>query len=219
MKSYLEIHALQSLPPSNVNRDDTGAPKTATYGGVLRSRVSSQSWKRAIRQDFNQRLNPADVGVRTKAIVEMLADEITRQSPDLAERAQDLAVLCYESIGLKLGKKKDGAIPELGYLIFLSRRQIELLAEQAVKAAAEPDPKEALKAAKLKELVDRDHSLDIALFGRMVADVADLNVDAACQVAHALGVHEVVPEFDYYTAVDDKKQEDEELPGSSHLRV
>ena len=50
---FVDIHAIQSLPPSNVNRDDTGSPKTAIYGGVRRSRVSSQSWKRAIRQYFN----------------------------------------------------------------------------------------------------------------------------------------------------------------------
>ena len=47
---YIDIHAIQTLPPSNINRDDAGNPKNAIYGGVRRARVSSQSWKRAIRQ-------------------------------------------------------------------------------------------------------------------------------------------------------------------------
>lgn len=212
MKSYLEIHALQSLPPSNVNRDDTGAPKTATYGGVLRARVSSQAWKSAIRRDFNARLDQQAVGVRTKAIVQMLADEITAQAPELADRAVELAVTAFDAIGLKIKTaKKDGEVQELGYLMFLSKQQLRLLAEQTVAAANEGDNlKDALKAAKVKDMVDTEHSIDIALFGRMVADAPDLNVDAACQVAHALGVHEVTPEFDYYTAVDDKRREAEE---------
>lgn len=209
MKSYLEIHALQSLPPSNVNRDDTGAPKTATYGGVLRARVSSQAWKSAIRRDFNSRLDQQAVGVRTKAIVQMLADEITAQAPELADRAIELAVTAFEVIGLKIkNAKKEGAAQESGSLMFLSKQQLRLLAERTVAAATGGgNVTEALKAVKVRNTIHKEHSIDIALFGRMVADVPYLNADAACQVAHALGVHEVTPEFDYFTAVDDKRRE------------
>lgn len=212
MTTYLEIHALQTLPPSNVNRDDTGAPKTATYGGVLRARVSSQSWKSAIRRDFEQRLDPDLVGTRTKQIVEWLRDEIAAQDPDLTNRAEELAAAAFKAVGLKLTKprgNKEG-VEELGYLIFFSSQQIRALASAAIQAAAEPDPEKAMKAAKVKDLLDRDHSIDLALFGRMVADAPDINVDAACQVAHALGVHEVTPEYDYFTAVDDRKEDAEE---------
>lgn len=212
MTTYMEIHALQSLPPSNVNRDDTGAPKTATYGGVLRARVSSQSWKRAIRRDFEARLSPDQVGTRTKQIVELLRDEIAAQAPELADRAEPLAAAAFKAIGLKLAKPRGNkeAIEELGYLIFFSAQQVRSLAAAAIQYAEDPDPEKAMRAAKVKDLVDRDHSIDLALFGRMVADVPDINVDAACQVAHALGVHEVTPEYDYFTAVDDRKEDAEE---------
>lgn len=50
---YVDIHVLQTVPSSNINRDDTGAPKTAVYGGTTRSRVSSQSWKKAIREGLS----------------------------------------------------------------------------------------------------------------------------------------------------------------------
>ena len=65
---YLDIHAIQSVPPSNLNRDDTGSPKTAQYGGVTRARVSSQCWKKAIREYFGKYVEKGDLGKRTKYI-------------------------------------------------------------------------------------------------------------------------------------------------------
>lgn len=215
MTTYVEIHALQNVPPSNVNRDDSGTPKTALYGGVMRARVSSQSWKRAIRDDFNATLDPKDVGTRSRQIVSAIESVIRERRPDLADSAQELAVDAMEAAGFKRpvpqkrGKAEVGT-PETGYLVFLSQRQIESLAEAAIKAGGAADPVSAMKAARVKALVDSDHSVDIALFGRMVADSTDLNVDAACQVAHALSVHEATPEFDFYTAVDDAKSRNED---------
>lgn len=225
MTTYIEIHALQSVPPSNINRDESGAPKTAVYGGVTRSRVSSQSWKRAIREDFNQTLDPLDVGTRSRMIVGSIASSIETLRPDLADRAQDLAVASMEAAGFKKPVPKtrrkgdpEGQ-PETGYLVFLSQRQIDSLAAAAVEASDNPDPLAAMKASKVKQLVDADHSIDIALFGRMIADSSDLNVDAACQVAHAISVHEATPEYDFYTAVDDAKDrnEDEEDAGAGMM--
>ncbi|NNG20976.1 type I-E CRISPR-associated protein Cas7/Cse4/CasC [Naumannella sp. ID2617S] len=212
MTTYLEIHAIQDVPPANINRDDTGSPKTATYGGVVRGRVSSQSWKRAMRRDFNLQHDPKDVGVRSKRVVSLLAEAVVERAPGLKDRAEDLATAALESAGFKPAKKskKDEAAAELGYLLFISRHQIEAVADVIVASADAPDLKAAFKAAKVKDLLDAEHSIDIALFGRMVADAPDLNVDAACQVAHALGVHEVTPEFDYFTAVDDVTEAAEE---------
>lgn len=214
MKTYLEIHALQSVPPANLNRDDTGAPKSATYGGVQRARVSSQAWKRAIRMDFSSRVDPKLVGTRSTQLVQLLAAEITRQAPSLEERAGELGQATIEAVGIKVAapkrKNAEAKLGESGYLVFLSHLQIARLAEAAIAVADQPDVVKALKEAKVKSLVDQDHSIDIALFGRMVAELTDLNVDAACQVAHALGVHELTPEFDYFTAVDDQKVADEE---------
>ncbi len=215
MTTYLEIHALQTVPPSNMNRDDAGTPKTALYGGVTRARVSSQSWKRAIRSDFNEQLDPTDVGTRSRTIVAEIANVITDRRRDLADQATPLAVAAMEAAGFKKPvppkrKNSEEGSPETGYLVFLSQRQIESLADAAIGVADEADPLKAMRAAKVKDLVDADHSVDIALFGRMVADSADLNVDAACQVAHAISVHEANPEYDFYTAVDDAKSRNED---------
>ncbi|MDO5066006.1 MAG: type I-E CRISPR-associated protein Cas7/Cse4/CasC [Propionibacteriaceae bacterium] len=224
MTTYIEFHALQSVPPANMNRDDSGAPKTAIYGGVTRSRVSSQSWKRAMRKHFNESLDPTLVGTRSRMIVADIAKIIAEKHPDLADQAEGLAVDAMEAAGFKRpapkAKAKTAAgVPETGYLVFLSHRQIESLADAAIEASTAPNPKDAMKAAKVKSLVDVDHSIDIALFGRMVADSADLNVDASCQVAHAISVHEATPEYDFFTAVDDAKNrnEDEEDAGAGMM--
>ena len=81
-RTIIDVHVLQTVPPSNLNRDDTGTPKTAVYGGVRRARVSSQAWKRATRRFFEQLLDPADLGVRTKRVAEIL-----RKATDDIEQA------------------------------------------------------------------------------------------------------------------------------------
>src|SRR5690554_1122728 len=90
-RTILDIHILQTVPPSNLNRDDTGSPKTAVYGGVRRSRVSSQAWKRATRLAFNRTLDPSELGVRTKRVVELLQEKIVALDPELTEHADELA--------------------------------------------------------------------------------------------------------------------------------
>lgn len=214
MARFIDIHVLQTLPPSNPNRDDTGAPKSASFGGVRRMRISSQAIKRATRKDFEESLPDGNRGIRTKRIVEILRSEIMARRPELEDRATELAELALTEIGFKIkdpkGKKTDDQLKEAGFLVFLSARQIEHVAEAIISVADADDVKKAFKELKPKSLVDTDHSVDIALFGRMVAEPNSLNVDAACQVAHALGVGEVMPEFDYYTAVDDAKSADDD---------
>jgi CRISPR system Cascade subunit CasC len=199
------VHVLQSVPPSNLNRDDTGSPKTAEYGGVRRARVSSQAWKRATRRQFEHDMDRTDLGVRTKRVVEVLAAELVARGHE-EDRAAALAGQVLSDAGLKLTKPKKGhhTVPESGYLVFLSRRQIERLADLASSA---PGPGTPASKAQARAELKRGNSIDVALFGRMVADATDLNVDAACQVAHAISVHRVVPEFDYFTAVDDAKEQ------------
>lgn len=211
-RTIVDIHILQTVPPSNLNRDDTGSPKTAIYGGVRRARVSSQSWKRATRTDFEAMLDRTDLGVRTRKVIELLAAEISSLAPALRDRADELAVAVFKEIGIVTKAPRKEAPGEAGYLVFLSRRQIDSLARVAVAAADAEDVSKALKDANVKALVDRDHSVDIALFGRMVADQADMNVDAAVQVAHAISVHPVETEFDYFTAVDDYVEEKVKTP-------
>ncbi|MEV5900048.1 type I-E CRISPR-associated protein Cas7/Cse4/CasC [Streptomyces sp. NPDC052127] len=221
---FLDVHALQTVPPSNLNRDDTGAPKTAVYGGVPRARVSSQAWKRATRTYFADEhlLEPSELGVRTKKVVEVLAERIAALDESLrGERALVLADETVKATGLKTevpkrkadAAKETGEIPapEAKYLVFLSARQLEGLARLALDGAADITAffKDKANKDKAREIADSRHSVDVALFGRMVADAADFNVDAAVQVAHAISVHRVEIESDYYTAVDDKNTEEE----------
>ena len=209
MSTYVDIHVIQNLPPSCVNRDDSGSPKSAVYGGVRRLRVSSQSWKRAARLYFNDLLDSSDVGVRTKRVAELLAARITEDAPDLAETAPALVGEVFKAARIKLSAprgKKDGPL-ESGYLLFLSTSQIARLTELAIAAARSG---ETLDAKAVKKIFKEAHAVDIALFGRMVADNTDLNIDAACQVAHAISTHAAENEYDFFTAVDDAKSRSEE---------
>lgn len=213
MTTYIDVHALQTVPPSLVNRDDTGAPKTATFGGFPRQRVSSQSWKRAIRRYFETHLDSSSVGFRTKYALELIVDEVQRLAPDLPKgQAIEGAERVFRLAKIKLndpkGTKLDGddtsreKLKNTGYLLFLSPFQITNIAQAVIDADKSP-----IKAADAKRLLNSQHSIDIACFGRMVADNPSFNVDAAVQVAHALGIHESVPEFDYFTAVDDVSED------------
>lgn len=198
---YLDIHVIQTLPPSCVNRDDTGSPKTAVYGGVERARVSSQAWKRAMRTYFKDIFAPEELGSRTKHLPELLAAEISRLAPEI--NVEKAANDVLKNIGIKIDEKKN----QNSALFFISKAQVKALA--ALAAAKETD-KKAFQAA-LKETP----SFDILLFGRMAADDPDLNYDAASQVAHAISTHAVHTEYDYFTAVDDEQKEDES--GAGHL--
>lgn len=212
-RTIVDISILQTVPPSNVNRDDTGSPKTALYGGVRRARVSSQAWKRATRVAFNETLDPATLGVRTKRVVELLAARIESGDSSISpERAGELAGQAFRAAGIKLSAprastKESPKLDEAGYLVFLSGQQIALMANAAIEVADSEHSEADLKTAGLKKLINSRHSIDIALFGRMVAEAPELNVEAAVQVAHAISVHPVENEFDYFTAVDDYKQE------------
>ncbi|GAA4798786.1 type I-E CRISPR-associated protein Cas7/Cse4/CasC [Corynebacterium canis] len=207
---YLDFHILQTVGPANINRDDSGSPKSAVFGGVRRARVSSQAWKRAIRKDFEKFLDRNDLGERTMFAVDRIAEAIIESNPELADRAQELAKDALTASGIKVQapKKKeadaDATRPVTGYLLFLARRQIQALAKLAVESAesGKVDKKQA------KAAVQDQHSIDVSLFGRMIADAPELNADACCQVAHAIGVHASDTEFDYFTAVDDNAPED-----------
>lgn len=209
MSTYVDIHIIQNLPPSCVNRDDSGSPKSAIYGGVRRLRVSSQSWKRAARLYFDDLLDASDVGVRTKRVAGVLAAKIAEDAPELTESALSLAEGVFKMAKIKLSppRGKKNAPQESGYLMFLSAGQIGRLAELAITSARGG---EALDARTIKKIFKEAHAVDIALFGRMVADDTDLNVDAACQVAHAISTHAAENEYDFFTAVDDEKSRSEE---------
>lgn len=208
---YVDINVLQTVPSSNLNRDDAGAPKTALYGGVSRARVSSQSWKRAVRKAFEK--NQTAIGKRTKKVPQLLMAKVSELAPNLTDdevltKVQDL----FKATKIKVDEVKDKDNPdapvryETKALLMVSPGQLEKLAQYAVDHD-ELKNKEVTKD--IKAVMKGDQSIDLALFGRMVADNPELNVDASTQVAHAISTHEVVPEFDYYTAMDDEKPKDQ----------
>jgi CRISPR system Cascade subunit CasC len=190
---YLDIHAIQTVPPSNINRDDTGSPKTAIYGGVRRARVSSQSWKRAMRKYFAAE-SEADLGIRSLNVIKYVADKIIDLDSSVTEEsALELAEKMFNDAGIKTKAHKTKA------LFFLGKKQAEQIAEAALK--------ETIDKKGIKQIFSDNPAVDIALFGRMVADDPSLNEDASAQVAHAISTHEVQTEFDFFTAVDDLASE------------
>lgn len=214
MSPVIDIHALQTVPPSLINRDDTGAPKSAIFGGVPRQRVSSQSWKRAIRRYFEDNFDAQQIGNRSKRLPEKIALRLIDaglERDEAIKRVEDL----FKAAGIKTAidkpKKKDDSddkpspYPRTGYLLFLSQQQIDRAVEELLSREGEKPSKGDAKA-----ILDTDHSVDMAMFGRMVADDAAYNVDASVQVAHAIGIHGSTPDFDYFTAVDDLAEEGEE---------
>ncbi len=202
-RCFIDIHVLQTVPPSCVNRDDTGSPKTAVYGGVTRARISSQAWKRAMRLAFREEFPAEQTGFRTKKILDKITEDILAIDPALGEeKAKKTAEKAMEYAGLSLNKKQ-----ELDALFFISPAQIRALAELA--AQGEKDKKVYAQALRKKPSVDQ------ILFGRMVASDPSLSYDAAAQVAHSISTHAVQNEFDYFTAVDDCAPEDN--AGAGHI--
>lgn len=228
MKTLVEIHALQNFAPSNLNRDDTGAPKDAMFGGTRRARVSSQCLKRAVRQHFLEVVSQKsllldDVACRTKRVLDALVDTLEKKGRSKTV-AEEKARLALAAIGLPV--KEDG---KSEYLLFLGKREISCIADIIDKKwdsinASEKTPVEAKKQGKAKKqamqnadpelksavdkVLDGGKAIDVALFGRMLADMPQKNQNAACQVAHAISTNAVEREFDFYTAVDDRKPED-----------
>lgn len=192
---FLDIHAIQTVPPANINRDDTGSPKTAQYGGVTRARVSSQSWKRAIRKYFNENGDVANVGIRSLEIVKYVANKIIEKDGSI--NLEDAMTMADKTINAAKISTKD---QKAKALFFLSDKQAEKLAQASIDKVTDKKQLEAI--------LNDDISIDIALFGRMVADNTILNEDASSQVAHAISTHAIQSEFDFFTAVDDLAPED-----------
>lgn len=202
---YIDIHVLQTVPPSCINRDDTGSPKTARFGNTKRARVSSQAWKKAIRDWFEAHFEEGEIGFRTKHAVELIAGYIKEDVFDKDhESIFDMAEQVLKATGIKV---KDG---KTGYLVFVSPMQAKELAALAVDAYRSGNKVDAKRAKEVLNVREKPtlNSVDIALFGRMVADVPILNVDATTQVAHAIGVGPSEQEYDYYTALDDCSPQD-----------
>ena len=195
----IEFHILQSFPVTCLNRDDVGAPKTAMIGGVQRARVSSQAWKRPVRMAMHE--FGAKLGIRTKHVADIVAQACTDSGAP-----EEQANGCGEMIASYLSKDT---------LLFFTMTEAKAFAEYAQKQGFDVKKlkdKEVHKVAK-KALNPAIDGIDIALFGRMVAQAADLNVEAAASFSHAISTHKASNEVEFFTALDDLATE----PGSAHM--
>lgn len=235
----IELHILQNFAPSNLNRDDTGAPKDCELGGYRRARISSQCLKRAVRDAFTTEgmFAADDLAVRTKRVVHNVADELSARHHRDHEQSQAVVAATLAGAGLKTKPADEDYKTE--YLLFLPKRQLAELAQlvdrhwdvlSALVSASGQSPDKAPEAkarSKKKDKSDKKGAFpkdiekeltpilwaakataDLALFGRMIADDPSYNVDAACQVAHAISTNRVSMDFDFYTAVDDLRPDD-----------
>ncbi len=208
----IQIHMLQNYAPNNLNRDDTGSPKDAMFGGVKRGRISSQCLKRSIRHSvtFTEAFQDAGLlATRTKRLPGLIAKELAALGAD--EKTRDAIVIRVPEIGRESGKggaskSEEGEI-ETKQLIFVSPNELKPLAEKLLalyQKLGEKDWKKA-KIADLTKVLGSSvpRSVDVAMFGRMTTSAAFEDVQAAVQVAHSLTTNAIAQEFDYFTAVDD----------------
>lgn len=222
---FLDVHILQTLPYSNVNRDDLGSPKTVVFGGVTRTRVSSQAWKRPTRKAVEELIG--EKALRTRRLPLQVATLLTQERgwpTDLAAFAGAQVVISTDS-KLALDKDRANADQATASLLFLPEGAAGLLADIAgqhraalekaigTKAASKPVlPKDAVHE------VLRSRNGSIALFGRMLAEIPGAGVDGAVQVAHAFTTHGTSVQGDFFTAVDDVDLWAQDA-GSAHMNT
>lgn len=229
----IEFHILQSFPVTCLNRDDVGAPKTAVVGGSTRARVSSQCWKRQVRMQLKEL--GVVTGTRTKLLKQMVYQacrELDASEEQAEKCGAKIEQVFIKGSDKKKSKKKDADAEvadeaevvgeKTDTLIFLCPSEITKLAEAFKAESFDPDKvitqkdakKQANEVAKIIGKPDLSvDGLDIALFGRMVAQAATMNVEAAASFAHAISTHKVTNEVEFFTALDDLQEE----PGSAHM--
>jgi CRISPR system CASCADE complex protein casC len=224
---FVDFHVIQTVPPSCINRDDTGSPKTAIYGGSRRARVSSQAWKHAMREYFKHELPEEDLASRTKYIRKKISEEIQKLRPHAGmDQCKEMAGLVFgQALSKNVAKKDKEKVKnkcnqeEQEALFFISLEQAKKLAALINEYAnekgelGEQDKKDL--SQKAHEALRGNPSSEMLMFGRMVATDPSLNYDAAAQVAHSISTHAIHNEYDYFVAIDDLAPE--ESTGASHL--
>jgi len=212
----IETHIIQNFAPSNLNRDDTNAPKECEFGGVRRARISSQCLKRAMRMaPVFAKTTQVPLGMRTKYASRVIGEYLkAKVKPD--DEINQAIPLMLEAYLSKLDSKAKNE-PKTAVLLYLSPSEVKKISEAMLEnrdALLEKEKKGKDAAEAIAKQLTRSASgitsaPDIALFGRMMAEKPDLSLDAACQVAHAISTHRTTFEMDYFTAVDDLNQKEE----------
>lgn len=208
---FIELHMLQNFAPSNLNRDDTNNPKDCIFGGVRRARISSQCIKRAIRQHpLFEKTTEMPIAKRTR----FLARALSQRLVDAGKPEEDSKTAAAHFVGAFLGGMDSKNQERSKVLFFVSEEEKQTLThlildnwddvlEGKVDKSSQP-----VKDYK-KEFSSRTSAPGVAMFGRMLAEDPNLNIDAACQVAHAISTHRANMEFDFFTAVDDLQESQE----------
>lgn len=228
----IEFHILQSFPVTCLNRDDVGAPKTAVVGGVTRARVSSQCWKRAVRVAMHD-ISGVELGKRTKALSKLISDGCLKLGA--SEEQAKKCGMKIENIFVKGSDKKtedadlfsgENEDSKSDTLIFFGPNEVKVLAEKfkendfdAEKVITQKDQKK--QAKELADIIGKSKfaqcetldGLDIALFGRMIAQAPSLDIQAACSFSHAISTHKVSNQIEFFTALDDFS----DSQGSAHM--
>jgi CRISPR system Cascade subunit CasC len=234
MSDFIQLHLLTSYPPANLNRDDLGRPKTAIMGNDIRLRISSQSLKRAWRtSDVMESALKGHQGVRTKLLgVEIykaiknggIKDKAAQDwaqkiaavfgklesSDKKAEEGEAADIVLADGSSVSKALAKSLSIRQLAHLSPEERAAVDALVTALIERGSEPTTEE------LNLLRENHTAADIALFGRMLAEAPRYNMEAAAQVAHAISVHKVAIEDDFFTAVDDLNQGLEDV-GAGHM--
>ena len=240
---FMQVHMLQSMPPGNLNRDETGQPKKCIFGGVTRGRISSQCLKRNIRHFMQfEEIYGDDLAVGTTYLPRMVADELKGVRPDIPQDELDTikAALASKFKGEKQGTSENAeeegdhqgqpqsasapinTTDQTGQRVCFPPPFAKEIAKLIIGLKEEKqDAYNAWVSGKKndrekykddirefeEEIFKKSQTLtvDIGLFGRMTTSDLVVNVEAACQVAHAISTHEAIIESDYFTAMDDKK--------------
>ncbi len=233
MTQFLQLHLLTAYPPANLNRDDTGRPKTATVGGSERLRISSQALKRAWRTSVSfQNAMTGYLGQRSQRFLKEMVDTLVTHhglAPEEAlKRVQDALNPETAKKGDKKAKKNDDA---KATKVFFGSLQTKEGRGDLTNEMVHLGPEEQATLDRIVEklaagetvteanpLVEKPLAVDIALFGRMLAGAPEYNVEASVQVAHAFTTHQCAVEDDYFTAVDDLKHHEDDR-GAGHVNV
>jgi CRISPR system Cascade subunit CasC len=201
----IEIHFIQNFAPSNLNRDDTNNPKDCVFGGVRRARISSQCLKRAIRfEPHFAAVSGVPVSQRTRLMTGEIQNYMEKSGVS-AENAKSKAEEFAKHYSSKKAKM-DG--DKTNVMLFISTSEIKAIGDNLKDLEGE-EPIKKFAEDFAKGNANRPGAPDIAMFGRMLADRPETNVDAACQVAHAISTHSVAMDLDFFTAVDDLLKEGE----------
>ena len=226
---FVELHMLQNFAPSSLNRDDTGSPKECEFGGYRRARISSQSIKRAVRMVFyrDNLIDSTNRASRSRRFVKEITGLLV-EAGKLEDEARKATIMLLGSAGIMSVTRDEEDLSE--YLLFLGDQEVTALRDYCLEhwddllgayvnlwgedgsktpgkdAVRRGAPEGAAKA--VEKILDGGKAADLALFGRMIADLPEKNIDAASQVAHAISTNRVVMDFDYYTAMDDLKPDD-----------